>query len=79
LGSVSATFQYDTYGEVTGRRYKSGGVDVFVESFVTDDGGRIVSATETVDGVAVTSDYAYDIARRGAPPTKTSVRRLAVS
>ena len=64
LGSVSATFQYDTYGEVTQRRYKSGGVDVFVESFVTDDGGRIVSATETVDGVAVTSDYAYDTAGR---------------
>ncbi|OIP28729.1 MAG: hypothetical protein AUK47_29120 [Deltaproteobacteria bacterium CG2_30_63_29] len=64
LGSVSATFQYNTYGETTQRRTKSGGIDVFVESFVTDDGGRIISATETVDGVAVTSDYAYDTAGR---------------
>ena len=64
LGSVSATFLYDTYGELTQRRYKSGGVDVFVENFRADDGGRIVSATENIEGVAVTCDYAYDTVGR---------------
>jgi RHS repeat-associated protein len=62
IGSVSDTFGYDLFGDVTSYAATAGVVPLFSESFVRDDVGRIVQKSETFAGTTSTLSYSYDTA-----------------
>ncbi len=64
LGSVSDTFSYDGFGEVTDYTAKYSSTTRLSTQFTYDKLGRIIQKVETVQGEIDTYDYRYDTAGR---------------
>ncbi|MDP2816220.1 MAG: RHS repeat-associated core domain-containing protein, partial [Rectinemataceae bacterium] len=64
LGGVTPANTYNTSGETSGYTAKLSGSAVYDTQFTRDMLGRITRKVETVQGVVVTYDYAYDTAGR---------------
>jgi RHS repeat-associated protein len=73
LGSVSDTWSYSSYGEVSTYAATVGASALLSVAYTRDDLGRIVTKTETVDGVTTTYGYTYDLAGRLTDVTRDAV------
>ena len=62
LGVVTDSYSYSSFGEVDNYTAQVSAVDQFVTGFTRDKLGRITQKTETVQGVAHTFDYLYNLA-----------------
>ncbi len=60
VGSVVDDLSYNQYGEVTGYDATIDGSPIYGVSYGRDDLGRIVTRTETIEGVTTDHEYAYD-------------------
>ena len=73
LGSLSDTWSYSPYGEVSAYSASDGGSALLSIAYVRDDLGRIVTKTETIDAVTTTYGYTYDLAGRLTDVTRDAV------
>jgi RHS repeat-associated protein len=64
LGSLTDSYSYNGFGEVTGYLAKYATADLYKTDFSRDKLGRITQKLETVGGSTQTYDYAYDAAGR---------------
>ncbi len=64
LGSVTDALTYSTFGEVSGYTASAGASQLYSESYVRDNLGRITQRTEVLQGTTITWGYAYDVAGR---------------
>ncbi len=64
LGSLSDSYIYNGFGEVTSYLAKFTTSDLFKTDFTRDKLGRITQKIETVGGSTNTFDYSYDLAGR---------------
>jgi YD repeat-containing protein len=64
IGGVSDSISYNGFAEPIGYNATFNGSSLYNVSYVRDSIGRISSKTETVNGVATTFDYHYDLAGR---------------
>jgi len=64
LGSVTDALTYSTFAEVSGYTASVGVDQLYSESYVRDDLGRITQRTETIQGSTTTWAYSYDVAGR---------------
>ncbi|TAN35332.1 MAG: RHS repeat protein, partial [Verrucomicrobia bacterium] len=62
LGSLTDSYVYNGFGEVTNYLAKFGTADLYKTDLSRDKLGRISQKIETVGGIANTFDYAYDVA-----------------
>ena len=71
LGSVSDTQSYNGFGEVTDYSATANGAARLAVQYSYDKLGRITQKVETIQGVATTYAYSYDLAGRlvGVAPT----------
>jgi RHS repeat-associated protein len=64
LGSVTDSYTYNGFAEMTSYLAKFTTTDLFKTDFTRDKLGRITQKVETIGGVVHTFDYAYDLAGR---------------
>jgi len=64
LGQVSDSLSYNGFGEVGGYTANVNGSPAYAATYTRDQLGRITQKVETVQGIATTYDYAYDLAGR---------------
>jgi RHS repeat-associated protein len=64
LGSLTDSYSYNGFGEVTGYLAKYATADLYKTDFSRDKLGRIAQKLETLGGSTHTYDYAYDAAGR---------------
>jgi RHS repeat-associated protein len=64
LGSLTDSYSYNGFGEVTGYLAKYATADLYQTDVSRDKLGRITQKIETVGGSTSTFDYAYDVAGR---------------
>ncbi len=64
LGSVTDSYAYNEYGEVSRYTARFGATDLFDVQYTRDDLGRITQRMETVDSVTRAFEYGYDDAGR---------------
>jgi RHS repeat-associated protein len=70
LGSVSDTFSYNGFGELTSYSASYSGTEQFKQELGYDGLGRITLIVETVHGTTVPHEYSYDAPGRLATVTK---------
>jgi RHS repeat-associated protein len=73
LGGVSDALSYSPYGELSGYSATFVGSALLSMAYGRDDLGRIVTKTETLDGVTTTYGYSYDLAGRLTDVTHNAV------
>src|SRR5581483_10460762 len=64
LGSITDSYSYNEFGEVTGYTASFNGSAFFSEGYVRDGVGRIAQRTETVLGAISIESFGYDTAGR---------------
>ncbi|MDT8385448.1 MAG: RHS repeat-associated core domain-containing protein [Gammaproteobacteria bacterium] len=64
LGSATTSTTYNTFGELETETATYGSTTQYGATYTRDPLGRITSKQETIEGVTVTYDYAYDLAGR---------------
>ncbi len=64
LGLVTDSWNYNAFAEPSTYAAAFDGTALYATEYTRDKLGRITHKVETVDGAAVTSDYAYDLAGR---------------
>jgi len=64
LGSLTDSYSYNGFGEVTGYLAQYATADLYKTDVTRDKLGRITQKIETVGGSTSTFDYAYDVAGR---------------
>jgi RHS repeat-associated protein len=64
IGSLTDSYTYNGFGEVTNYLAKFATADMFKTDFTRDKLGRITHKVETFGSVSHTFDYAYDLAGR---------------
>ena len=64
LDSVSETFEYNDFSELSRHTVTSGATTLYDVVYVRDRIGRVVERVETIDGTSTTFDFAYDASRR---------------
>jgi RHS repeat-associated protein len=64
LGTVTDSWTHDGFGSVISHAATRGGIAVFSEQFIRDDGGRITQVSETLYGAASIRTFGYDEAGR---------------
>ncbi len=64
LGSVTDTLSYSTFGEVSGYTASAGASQLYSESYVRDNLGRITQRTETIQGTTTVWAYSHDLTGR---------------
>jgi RHS repeat-associated protein len=72
LGATTTTVGNNGFGEVVSYGASANGTAVFVDALVRDALGRIAQKTETVDGIASTYAYSYDLAGQLIGVTKNA-------
>ncbi len=70
LGSVTDDLTYSTFAEVSGYTASTGASQLYSETYVRDNLGRIIQRTEVLQGTTTTWGYAYDTAGRLASVTR---------
>lgn len=73
IGSVTDTWDYNSFGELDEYEFKYSTTTLFDYALVRDDLGRVDTLTETVQGVTTTYEYDYDNSGRLTDVTKNSV------
>lgn len=64
LANLVDTYGYNSFGEVTSYGVALSGSPIINFGYTRDDGGRIATKTETVNGQTTTTSYGYDPAGR---------------
>lgn len=64
LGNVTASLSYSAFAEVSGHAAAAGPNELYSESYLRDNLGRITQRTEILEGTTTTWTYAYDVAGR---------------
>lgn len=59
-GEVTVARWFNGYGEVETEGYSASGNSLFSFSLVRDNSGRIIEKTETIGGIMIAYNYAYD-------------------
>lgn len=59
-GTITTTYQYDSYGDVSTYTAKASAAEVFKCDYTRDTLGRIAQKFETIGGVTTTYAYQYD-------------------
>ncbi len=73
LGTLTDSYAYNSFGEVTGYQAKKSGVVFYSYTLTRDNLGRITRKVELLNGITSTFDYTYDTAGRLTKVMKNSV------
>ena len=77
LGTVSDTSAYNPYAELLDFRLKVGSADAYRAQFTRDALGRVTQKIETIQGVADTYGYSYDLGGRLVGVTRNGMSSAA--
>ncbi len=70
LGSVTDSVSYSTFAEVSGYAASTGASQLYSETYVRDNLGRIAQRTEVLQGTTTVWGYAYDLGGRLSSVTR---------
>ncbi len=70
LDSVTEALSYNIFAEISGYTASSGASQLYSESYIRDNLGRITQRTETIQGTTTTWGYSYDAGSRLSSVTR---------